>query len=155
MRTVIIGLGNPLRADDGVGLSVARLLGERLRGGGVDVAELWAGGLRLVEAMTGYDRAVVVDAMSTRAVPPGSIRKLRLSDLGGSRNIACVHDTSLPTALEMWRRAGEPLPAEISIWGIEVQDMDSFSEDLTGPVAEAVPRAANAILDELRTWGGA
>ena len=149
-------MGNPVRSDDGVGLAVARLVRERLAGTeGVEVAELWAGGLRLVEAMTGYSKAIVVDALCTGQRAPGSICQLSLSDLGGSRTTACVHDTSFPTALEIWRRVGEPVPQEISIWGIEIESMDTLSEEFSEPVAQAVPQAAGAILDELRVSKGA
>jgi hydrogenase maturation protease len=156
VNTVIIGLGNPVRTDDGVGLAVARCLRDQLAGtDGVTVEELWAGGLRLVEAMSGYDRAVLVDALHTGDQPAGTVRRLSLSDLGGARTTTCVHDTSLPTALEIWRRLGAPLPQEISVWGIEAQDLDSFSEELTASVAQAVPRAAAAILDHLQLCKGA
>ncbi len=151
MRTIVIGLGNPVRSDDGVGLAVARTLQERLPDrSNVDVVELWAGGLRLVEAMVGYDRAVVVDAMATGQAPPGTLRHLGVLDLGRAKNLACVHDTSLPTALELWRLAEIPVPGQISVWGIEGQDLDTLGEDLTPRVSDAVELAANAILDELQ-----
>jgi hydrogenase maturation protease len=151
MRTIVIGLGNPVRSDDGVGLAVARALQERLPDRSeVDVVELWAGGLRLVEAMVGYDRAVVVDAMATGQAPPGTLHHLGVLDLGRAKNITCVHDTSLPTALELWRLAEIPVPDQISIWGIEGQDLDTLGEDLTPQVLHAVDLAANAILDELQ-----
>ncbi len=155
MRTIVIGLGNPVRADDGVGLAVARLLRERLEGvDDIDVTELWAGGLRLAEAMSGYDRAIVIDALCTGDKRPGSVCRLDLSDLGSARTTTCVHDTSLPTAIEVWRRLGAPLPEEISVWGIEVESVDVVSEQFTEPVAQAVPRAAEAILDQLNQHGG-
>ena len=151
MRTIIIGLGNPVRADDGVGPAVARSLRERLAGvEGVTVDELWAGGFRLAEAMVGYDRAILVDALDRGDRPPGSICRLSMTDLKGTRTMNCVHDASLPTALETWRRAGAALPQEISIWGVESQDLESFSEELTTPVAMAVPRLVEAILQDLQ-----
>ena len=74
MRTLVLGLGNPLLGDDAVGLKVAALVRERLDGApGVDVLEEEAGGLRLMERMTGYDRAVLVDAAVTGGTP-GTIR---------------------------------------------------------------------------------
>jgi hydrogenase maturation protease len=156
LRTVVVGLGNPVRADDSVGLAVIRELRERLTGEeGIDLVELWAGGLRLVEAITGYDRAVVVDALSTGRIPPGSVRRLHLSDLADTRTTTCSHDASLPTALETWKRLGMPVPEDLEIWGIEVQEMDTFSELLTEPVARAVPRVATEILSELQQSKGA
>jgi hydrogenase maturation protease len=151
MRTIIIGIGNPIRSDDAVGLVVARILRRRLREvSNVDVEELHAGGLRLVEAMVGYDRAVVIDAMVTGTQPPGSVRRLAFEELARAHNITCVHDTSLPAALEIWRRTNIPVPNEITVWGIEGEDLMTVSEELSPTVSEGAKTAVQAILDELR-----
>jgi hydrogenase maturation protease len=151
MRTIIIGIGNPMRTDDAAGLLAARLLRKRLRDDAdIEVAELWAGGLRLVEAMVGYERAVVIDAMATGDLPPGTVRRLTLPELLGTRNITCVHDTSLPTALEIWRASGIPVPEDIAIFGIEGLDMETLGEDLTSPVRRGVETAVGAIVQELQ-----
>jgi hydrogenase maturation protease len=164
VRTVVIGLGNPVRADDAVGLHVARGVRERLsrraaagtapeapgtRRRCCDVEELWAGGLRLVEAMSGYDRAILVDALSTREVAPGAIRRLPIEALGPCSTVTCAHDTSLPTALQMWREAGVPVPREITVFGIGAADLATLTERLTPSVAAAVSLAVEAVLAEL------
>ena len=152
MRTIIIGLGNPVRSDDAVGLVVARLLRERLVDAGaadIQVTELPAGGLRLVEAMVGYDRAIVIDAMATGTRPPGSVRRLDLDELGQGHNLTCVHDTSLSTALAVWQGSDVAVPDDIAVWGIEGADLFTVGEDLSPPVDAAVPVAAQAILSEL------
>jgi hydrogenase maturation protease len=150
MRTIIIGIGNPVRSDDAVGLVVASVLHHHLsHEPEIDVTELWAGGLRLVEAMVGYDRAIVVDAMATGEQAPGTVRRLTMNDLGGAQNLTCAHDTSLPTALQIWRASGVPVPEDITIWGIEGKDFLTLSEQLTPSVAAAVPVVTSAILDDL------
>jgi hydrogenase maturation protease len=150
MRTIIIGIGNPVRSDDAVGLVVASVLHHRLsHEPEIDVTELWAGGMRLVEAMVGYDQAIIVDAMATGEQTPGTVRRLTMNDLGGAQNLTCAHDTSLPTALEIWRTSGMSVPKDITIWGIEGKDFMTLSEQLTPAVAAAVPVVTSAILDEL------
>ena len=76
MKTLILGLGNPLVTDDSVGLRVAEelkpLLADRTD---VEVSEDYWGGLRLMERMIGFDRAIVIDAIQTGA-PPGTIHLL-------------------------------------------------------------------------------
>ena len=66
MKTLILGLGNPLVTDDSVGLRVIEqlkpLLADRAD---VEVSEDYWGGLRLMERMIGFDRAIVVDAIQT------------------------------------------------------------------------------------------
>lgn len=148
-RTIVIGIGNPLLTDDGVGWRVAEALRSRLaHRRNVDVIELGAGGISVMEALVGYERAVVVDAMESGGTP-GSIYRLTPDGLRETRNSACVHDMSFRTALDTGRFLGVPLPSEIEVWGIEPADVGTFGEGLSDPVARAVPRVVEEILKTL------
>lgn len=150
MKTIVIGLGNPIMTDDGVGIKVARELKSRLSPGSeVDVVELYAGGIRLMDAMMGYEKAVIIDAIVTGNSVPGKIFRLSPDDLLTTRNTISTHDMNLPTALELGRMLGIRLPAEIRIWGIEAEDVDTFGESLTDDVAKAVPEAVDMVIGEL------
>lgn len=154
MRTIVLGVGNPLRTDDAVGLHVARLVAERLAGHPeIDVLELWTGGLSLAEAMAGYDRALVVDALVAGATPAGSVQRLGLADLGAARNLACAHDTSLPGAIETWRELGLHLPGSIVVFGVATHDTETLGERLSAPVAGALGAACDAVVAELLESG--
>ncbi len=144
MAAVIIGVGNPVRTDDAVGLRVARELG----GCGVDVVELCAGGLRIMEAMAGYQRAVVVDAIE-RGGRPGSIYRFCEGQLPETRNTSSTHDGSLPAALALGRAAGLQIPAEIQFWAVEAGDVETFAETLTPAVEAAVGLVVEAIWNEV------
>ena len=78
MKTLVLGLGNPLVTDDSVGLRVVEgteaVLADR---SDVEVSEDYWGGLRLMERMIGFDRVIVVDAIHT-GTPPGTIHLLSL-----------------------------------------------------------------------------
>jgi hydrogenase maturation protease len=157
MKTVVIGLGNPILTDDSVGIRVSRvvrdLLSHREPGAGgdtIEIKEVYAGGIRLMDAMTGYDRACIVDAMMTGRCRPGAVSEFKLEELCSTRNIVCTHDTNLATALELGRMLGLHLPSTIKIWGIEASDVTSFGEQLTGEIEQAVPVAVRAILSELQ-----
>jgi hydrogenase maturation protease len=129
MGTLIIGLGNPLVTDDSVGLRVAAELRESLAGrGGVEVAEDYWGGLRLMERMAGFDRAIVIDAIVSGATP-GTIHRLTARDMPTQRSNSS-HDMTLPTALALGRQAGLCLPPDdaILILGIEAEDVVHFGE---------------------------
>lgn len=152
MKTIIIGLGNPILSDDSVGVRIARELKERMDSAGqsqVEVIEMYAGGIRLMDAMEGYDRAVIVDALVTGVERPGTVRRLSLSDLVTTRNTLSVHDMDLPMALEMGRMLGVPLPSEIVIWGIEAKDVENFGEELTEEVEASVSRTIELIEEDL------
>ncbi len=114
-----------------------------------DVIEMYAGGIRLMDVMAGYDRAVIVDAMVTGLERPGTVRRLSLSDLVTTRNTLSVHDMDLPMALEMGRMLGVPLPSEVVIWGIEAKDVETFGEGLTKEVEASVSRTVALIEEDL------
>ena len=148
LRTLVLGLGNPLLGDDAVGLKVAALVRERLHGApGVDVEEEEAGGLRLMERMTGYDRAVLVDAAVTGGTP-GEVRRLAPEDLPTQRT-AAAHGIDLPAALALGRQLGYPMPSEVRIVAIEAASVLEFRHDMTPAVAAAVEPAVEAVLEEL------
>ena len=150
MTTIIIGIGNPVLTDDSVGIKVARELGSRLPADpNVVIQELCAGGLRLVEAMAGYERAIIIDAIVSRDGEPGSVCILGPSDLRKTRNTCSTHDASLVEALELGKMAGLQLPEEIKIWAIEACDVETFSESLTEPVQLAVPAVVESVIRHL------
>ena len=149
--TVVVGLGNPILGDDAVGLHVAQALRAELDGvAGVEIRELHAGGMRLMDAIAGFERAVIVDAMCTGALRAGSVRRLEVNQLGQARNLASTHDTDLATALELGRTLGLPMPSEVTVFGIEALEVETFGEFLSPDVRRAVPEAVRLIARELR-----
>jgi hydrogenase maturation protease len=152
MSTVIIGLGNPILTDDSVGVKASRLLRDALEGhAGVEIKEAYAGGIRLMDELAGFERAIIIDAMVTGRQGPGTVCRLSPSELGATKNTASSHDTSLATALEMGRMLGLELPHEIVLWGIEAEDVETFGEGLTGSVERALPVVVREILDYLKS----
>ncbi len=149
MRTVIVGVGNPVLTDDGVGLRVAQELERRLAGrGGVEVRQRCAGGLSLMEAMAGYERAFLIDAIESGAAA-GSIHEMDTGGLPRTRNASSSHNGSLRAALEMAREAGLRIPGEIRVWAVEAGDLTTFGERLTPEVERAVPIVVDDILRNL------
>jgi len=154
MKTIVIGLGNPILTDDGVGVLVAyevsKILALQNRND-VDVTEASVGGIRLMELMVGFNRAILVDAIiSSNGCPPGTIHKMSLDDLTNispTQHSASSHDTSLITALAMGRKLGLSLPDKIVIFAIEVENIIDFNENPTPKVAQAIPHVTEAVLE--------
>jgi hydrogenase maturation protease len=139
MRTIVVGLGNPILSDDSVGIKAAALARVHLAGlPGVEVAEAYAGGLRLMEAIAGFDRAVIVDAVKTGKYPAGTLLLFQ-PGRGDTRNLLCAHDSDLETSLGLGRELGLHLPDEIHILGVEAYDVENFSEELSCRVQAALP----------------
>ncbi len=150
--TVIIGMGNPLLSDDGVGIAVARGVADRLRHhSGLSLVEPHTGGIRLMEAMAGFRNAVVVDAMLNGAAP-GTMKRFDPEDFITTRNTFSSHDTDFSTACALARLAGVSLPEQISFWGIEGQEFELFGERFTEAVSAALPVAVEIISSEITAW---
>jgi hydrogenase maturation protease len=116
--TLVVGLGNPILGDDGVGWRVAERVLGRLDDPDVAVLCLSLGGLALMEHLVGYRRVMIVDAMATGA-PAGTLHWLDAPDRGelGVQHTASVHDLSLASALAMGRELGLICRRKSAWWG--------------------------------------
>ncbi len=155
-RTLVLGLGNPLLTDDSVGLRIVERLRPLLAGQpGLDLAADYCGGLRLMERLVGYDRAILVDAQRSGA-PPGTIHMLPVlpAHAPATQHANSAHDVDLPTALELGYRAGARLPNihDIRIVAVEAAEVELFGEECTPAVAAAVPGAVELVQSLLAEW---
>jgi hydrogenase maturation protease len=152
MKTLVIGLGNPILGDDGVGWRVAEEVKKQLSPDlPVDVNCISLGGISLMEHLIDYEHAILIDAFALDE-PIGSILVLKLSDLPNysAFHTTSAHDTSLQNAIELGRCMGAQLPNDVDIVGIATRRIHDFSEELSPPVADAVPFAARVVLDLLK-----
>ncbi len=163
MKTLVVGLGNPILGDDGAGWRVAEevrrrishlqslISNERLEMGDCEIDCASLGGLSLMERLIGYERAIVIDAIGTGQKPIGAVYHFQLDDLYDptSGHTTAAHDVSLMTAIQIGRAMGAELPRDITVVAIESPYVYDFSEDLTPPVAAAVPQAVELVMELL------
>jgi hydrogenase maturation protease len=155
VKTLIVGLGNPLLGDDGVGWVIAEQLQQRIdqvvssANGDIEVTCLAVGGLSLMEHLIGYDRVILIDAINTGQRALGNLFQFPLDRLPNQAfgHMCSAHDTTLQNALEVGRRLGARLTGRITIVGIETNQIYDFSEELSPPVAASVPKAVQVVLD--------
>lgn len=144
---MILGLGNTILTDDGVGIYIVRAIGKSRKNALVEVEEAAAGGLELLDLLSGYERAILVDAVPLENQPPGTFVRLIPEDLGGGSAMA-RHQVAFAEALELGRRIGMDLPRSIVIYGIQVADVTTFGETLSPGVAACIPHIAETIWEE-------
>jgi len=159
MKTLVIGLGNPILGDDGVGWRVAEEVARlTVNTPGIQVETFALGGLSLMEQLTGYERVILIDAIASHQKPIGTVSHFPITDLVDRSygHTTAVHDASLRQALSIGRSMNVPLPEDerITIVAIESEAVYDFSEQLTPPVAAAVPLAVKTVLDLLNFKGG-
>jgi len=154
MRSLIVGFGNPLRGDDGVGLAALKELEGSALPNGVRCADVGIGGMALVhELQAGCDRLVIIDAVQ-RGGAPGTIYVLtptfpdieRLTDAAKRELLVDAHMAE-PYSAMMLADALGVLPREIHVVAIEAAQTEELTLELSAAVKRAVPLAARRALE--------
>lgn len=144
--TLILGIGNPILTDDGVGIKIARKLKEENLQ--AEVAETSESGIALLDLIPGYDKLIIIDSIKTDEGKPGDVYKIELRDLNPTMDFTSLHGISIATALELGRMMGYKMPKCVSLYAVEVKDNVTFSEDCTPEVEKRVPLIIEQIIDE-------
>jgi hydrogenase maturation protease len=145
--TVVIGVGNRDRGDDGAGLEVARLL-RQCPPPGTLVIELDARADDLREAFRGADRVVVVDAAS--GGEPGTVRRFEAhrEPLPAAILRGSTHAWGVAEAVETARALGE-LPPVMIVYAIFGRCFEPWTRRLSPEVERAVAAVADALQSEI------
>lgn len=142
MKTLVAGFGNVLRGDDGFGVAVlGRLHGDA--NAQVELLEVGTGGIRMAqELLGGYDRLIIIDAM-TRGGAPGD---LYVEEVLGVESVPEVDlHAAVPARALSMAKALKVLPKSIFIVGCEPRETEELTMNLSSPVADAVDRAASEV----------
>lgn len=160
MRTLVVGVGNDDRGDDGLGPLAARLLAATLASRraegrareradpppGLEVVPWTGDPLGLLDRWAGFDRLVLIDAVVSGAAP-GAIRRFGPDAPFAHSAEASTHGLGLAEALALGRALGR-LPSRIEVWGIEAVEF-AAGAPLTPAVAEAVLALVARLGEEL------
>jgi len=145
-KTLVLGLGNPILTDDGVGFVVVEKVKEKVRNPDICFLSSSLSGIGLLATISGFDRLIIADAAV--GIEAGEVRRLD-RDFSSTYNTCSSHGMDFFSALELGRRVGYQIPSCIVIFGIGVSDVTTFSEKLTEDVEKAVPLACEMIEKEI------
>ena len=147
---VVVGLGNDIASDDGVGIRVAGELRTQLAAHPeIEVVALPWAGFALLDVLRGRRRAVLVDCLVSGRHAPGTIVRLDPADIAGSVRLNSFHDIDYGTALDLGRAMGWKMPNDVAIWAVEAANATDFGEALSPGVAAAVAETVDQIIDHL------
>jgi hydrogenase maturation protease len=149
MKTLVLGIGNPILSDDGVGIKVAQEVGKKLDDPQITVSETGAVGLSLLDSIIGYNKVIIIDAIQTEGGKAGRICRMKPEDFSFAKYISSPHQINLVTALELGKMLNLAMPQEITIFAVEAKDITSFNEKCTPEVEQAIPEAVRMVLGEL------
>jgi len=150
MKTIVLGVGNPILCDDGVGIHVARHIKQKITDPNVVVDEAITGGMNLLDMLYGYDKAILIDAVNIKDAKKGEVKCFPLSALSSAHSNN-PHDVTLMEALELAKKLGEKrIPKEIIVIGIVLKELPYvFGEELSPEIEKSVPKAVKMALSEI------
>jgi hydrogenase maturation protease len=146
-RVVILGVGNLLLSDEGVGVHVANKLLEMDLPEGVEVYEGGTDGFRLMSVVTGADRLIVVDAVKGGG-EPGSIYRFEVNDAPSMPDSykTSVHQIGILEVIHFSEFVENGKTPEATIIGIEPKSLEMAME-LTPEIEAKVPRVIELVLE--------
>jgi hydrogenase maturation protease len=151
MKTLLLGMGNPILCDDAVGVRLAQEFKEKLSQiPNLDIIEECSvGGLNLLGLFKGYDRVIVLDSFHTTGGVPGDWYYFTAPELCETIHLTNIHDTNFATALALGKAIGMILPelSNILIFGVEIKENTTFSESMSPELEESYPRYSSEILE--------
>lgn len=151
LKILVLGLGNTLISDDGIGIFILQNLKEQLQNPRCDFQESSAGGLRLLDLLPNYEIAVIIDSIKTGKKPPGHIYQLTIEDLQApDHHPSLGHTISLPTVLKLGSQLGYAMPRKVIIYAVEISDNETMHEGCTPQVAATLPQHTKRILSDLQ-----
>lgn len=148
-KRVVIGLGNTILSDDGIGIFVSREVAKRINQDNVEVVEASLAGFNLMDLLMGYDEAIIIDSIKTNGGKVGDIYQIDPDSLSQTVRLASVHDLNLATALEFSKMLNLPIPNKILIYAVEVMDNTTFKEGCCEEVAATIPSLTELVLKKL------
>jgi hydrogenase maturation protease len=147
-RTALVGLGNPAHGDDGIGPVVARQVYDLLRGqADIDLLEHAASGYRLAERLVGYQRAVIVDALTDAQAEVGTVTQVEIQEPSADSFLG-FHTAGFHDILTLARVMGLEVPRAIVMYGIVIRQPESFSENLSAELTARLPEIVQAVAEE-------
>ena len=157
MKILVLGMGNDIYGDDGVGLHAVRLLkdewaDEAIPGessSSVEFVECVLSGAALLDVIHGYDALVVIDTIMKAEPVTGRIRILDVADIRDLPGPS-PHYVSVPQVLAIGRELGLKMPKTVRIIAVEAKDLFSLGEGLSKEMCTRLPDILGAAKDVLR-----
>jgi hydrogenase maturation protease len=146
-RITIVGMGNLLLQDEGVGVHVVRILQKMALPDGVEVID---GGTspEISSYIESAEKLIVIDAMETGGIP-GSVYRILIDDLTTEvSSLTSIHEVNLISMLKIMRLLDKG-PQETVIIGIQPKDMD-WGTELSPELQEKIPQIVQIVLEEIK-----
>jgi hydrogenase maturation protease len=151
-RILVMGVGNPLMRDDGVGPRVVELLRSTYRfPENVQVEDAGTMSFMILDLLRDIDRLIIVDAVKDTDTPAGTVFRMTPEEIAPNQIAHSLHDTKIIDVLQAADLMGNS-PETIAI-GVQIEAIEDWVLELSTPVEAAIPEAAALVIAELRSLG--
>lgn len=153
-QVAIMGFGNPVRSDDGVGMYVIEVLRKKLReNNSVSIFDMGTAAFEVLFGLKGHQQIILVDAVINTNEPVGTLFKVPAEEVLRTPQddpMVFLHGMKWDQALSYAKKIlGEDYPEDIQVYLIAVENT-KLEVDLSQPVKEAGDKVVNLILEELK-----
>jgi hydrogenase maturation protease len=150
MRVIVIGVGNTIATDDGVGIHAVEQLRGVISDERVCFAHCERGGLDLLDLLEGHPTAFIIDAAWTGTKPAGTISSFNIHRPFVVETLPSLHTIGLCTVLAFGTTIGINLPDEVTVYTVEARDIETFHEGCTPEVEAAIPGLTHMLVMQLQ-----
>ncbi|MGB9497342.1 MAG: hypothetical protein C4B57_08045 [Deltaproteobacteria bacterium] len=158
-RTLLLGIGNTIRGDDGVGIFTARALKKEIHYTNIHIMGTQEICINLLDIIADYEKVIIIDSIRTGHKEPGYIYRfasLESNLMGFAKDRFGTfiepyssHQIGLATIINMANNFYIHMPKDITIFAIEIENGDFFSDTLTPKIRASIPELVNIIKQEL------
>jgi len=149
---LILGIGNEILTDDGIGPKLVRDLDKSRLPSHIKYQYASLGGLELLDIIKDFDSVLFIDAIKTGKTDPGSIHCFTPDDFKETLHLSNLHDINFITALELGKKTGMKIPSSIRIIAIEIEEDRVFSYSFSPIIKRLYPEILEKVqrlLEEL------
>lgn len=151
MRTLVLGLGNLVHADDGLGIhAIHRLQQNSHVPPNVVLMDGGTQGLSLIPHISGFERLLVIDAIDVGR-EPGTLIRVEGEAVQKMPGNPSVHQLGFADLMIALNLLGES-PKEVVVMGVQPQSTE-WSTEMTAPVRTSLDELCDAVLAQLASWG--
>ncbi len=145
-RVLVLGIGNVLMGDEGVGVHVVRELENLECPSGVEILDGGTGSFTLLGPMQDAEKVVIIDATIDGA-PAGTVRRLRPRFSTDYPRTLTAHDIGLKDLLDAFYLLGDQ--PDVTLFAVSIDNLQGLQTDLSNAMSARVPTIAQQVLQEL------
>jgi hydrogenase maturation protease len=149
-KILILGMGNDILMDDGIGPRLACDLSRLKIGQDIRFEVACCGGLEIMELIKGFETVIFIDAIRTGNGNTGDVYYFIPSDFQETCHLSNLHDIYFLTALKLGNKLEIDLPVDLHIIAVEILEDLEFSEDLTPALKKEYPRILREVLSQVK-----